>query len=94
METRPGFSEKEVTDAIRYSHAKYGFEVDARTLRQTADLVLEKIQRDPREKVLFLLREMLLGIRFEERGAYAAAISKMFSERSSVHRSNHKRMSA
>jgi len=80
------FSEEEASCGISYSRSKFKFEVDKNFLLQTANDVLKQIKRDPSLKFKGILKESLRGVRFEERCAYIAAIGKMFSNRSMVHR--------
>ena len=89
METKKivGFSDSEINGGIRYSRSIHGFEVDKRFLRGSANLVLERVGRDPHQKFHAVCMEILQEVRdYQERRAYATAIAKMFSERSAVAR--------
>ena len=88
METKKivRFSDSEVNEGIRYSRSIHGFEVDKRFLLGSANLVLEKMKQNSHYDFHAVCLEILQEVRHEERRAYAAAIAKMFSERSAVAR--------
>jgi len=88
------FSEEEASMGIGSSRSKFGFELNKSFLIETANHVLKQVKLYPNLKFKDVLKETLLGIRFQEREAYASAVGKMFSNRSVVRRLNQRRQAA
>ena len=75
------FSEVETAVGADYARRKFHFPIDKRTLRERANLALQKNHQRPNLPLLEILKDVLSDIHFSERGAYASGIGKMFGDR-------------
>lgn len=79
------FSEVETAVGAQHAKSKFHFPIDKKTLRERANLALQKKHQYPNFPLPEILKDVLSDIHFSERRAYSSAICKMFSDRSPQH---------
>ena len=79
------FSEVETAVGAQHAKRKFHFPIDKKTLRERANLALQRNHQYPNIPPPEILKDVLSDIHFSERKAYISAICKMFSDRSPRH---------